>query len=245
MQTATMRTSWMRNSRRASGPPRDRNRRRARRGGAAWPGSSPAGATGTAGPPIPASRSLLGTAGEHQCQADRGQPRVLGHGGAVLGGADAVVLGHRVDGEVVRHESGGERRQCGTGEASGHEGQQQGGSDSDLTIGEELPELGRSEVLDHGHTIGGHLLEAGGGLLVHAEFADARVEDECAGNCAQKCCTELHDLLLLWVATAPKTNREASGCATAGPHPAPPEVTQPSPVVTVPATGFTASAGLR
>src|SRR5699024_5158973 len=71
-------------------------------------------------------------------------------------------------------------------------GQQQCGSDSDLTVGEELPELGRSEVLDHGHAVGGHLLEAGGSLLVHPEFADARVEDECAGDCAQKCCADSH-----------------------------------------------------
>src|SRR5699024_600881 len=40
----------------------------------------------------------------------------------------------------------------------------------------------------------------------------------------------------VWVATDPKTNREARGCATAEPHTAPPPaVTQPSPAVTVPA----------
>src|SRR5699024_4745867 len=115
---------------------------------------------------------LRAAAGDEEGQADGGQPGVLGDGGAVLGRADSVVLGHRVDGEVVRDEACGEGRQCGTGDAGGHERQQQGGADGDLTVGQELPELGGGHVLYHGHTVGGHLLEAGGGFLVEAELID-------------------------------------------------------------------------
>ncbi|MFB9072018.1 hypothetical protein ACFFX0_12705 [Citricoccus parietis] len=118
----------------------------------------------------------------HQGGADAEEEHVLGHGGALLGGADAVRLGHEVGVLVHRQQAAGEGGQGGTGQPARHERQQAGGADADLGGADELLELLRGQVLEEWKPVGSQVPHLFSLLLRELGLVDARVQDEGSGG---------------------------------------------------------------
>src|SRR5690606_38310148 len=81
-------------------------------------------------------------------------------------------------------------------DAARHEGQQERGAHRDLAVAEELRELLGGELAEGGDALRGHALHVRGGTGVHAELADAGVEDEGAGDGTQDGGAEAHGEIL-------------------------------------------------
>src|SRR5699024_2399485 len=159
---------------------------------------------------LPLRGELIGTVGGihgDEPSADRQEEDVRGELQALLGRADAVLLGHGRVAEVHREQSGAGGGQGSARELVGDEGREQCTADRELCAAEDIGELIAGQLLQSRDAGGGELLEASGLARLGTELFHSRVDDVDARVGQQDTARQERHVVLLCFFSVPPARR--------------------------------------